>query len=217
MKAKLNGAKLIHVDPRFTRTSAACDMHVQIRAGSDIAFLGGLINHVIHSERWNSDPFFRDYVVNYTNAATLIDPEFRDTEDLNGVFSGLMEYTGGVENWPYNGFIGQYESRSWQYDRPGANRGGQNEEGRAAAAPGWAYRDDPPGLHLLRRGEPPATAGSGRVRSWRPIRAIRPEPPRHRPGPAATPAGLPPCRSWRHRDHQVHPERARVRSAARTG
>ena len=133
MKAKMNGAKLIHVDPRFTRTSATCDLHVPIRAGSDIAFLGGLVNHVIHSERWNTDPFFRDYVVNYTNAATLIDPEFRDTEDLNGVFSGLMEYTGGVENWQYNGFVGQYESRSWQYDRPGADSG-ENMEGRASAA-----------------------------------------------------------------------------------
>jgi formate dehydrogenase major subunit len=132
MKAKLNGAKLIHVDPRFTRTSAACDLHVQIRAGSDIAFLGGLINHVINSERWNSDPFFREYVVNYTNAPTIVDPEFRDTEDLNGVFSGLMEYTGGVENWPYNGFVGQYDASTWQYDRQG--RGGQNVEGRAAAA-----------------------------------------------------------------------------------
>src|SRR5438477_2669292 len=44
MKAKLNGAKIIHVDPRFTRTSAVADFHVPIRAGSDIAFLGGLIN-----------------------------------------------------------------------------------------------------------------------------------------------------------------------------
>ena len=132
MKAKMNGAKLIHVDPRFTRTSAACDLHVQIRAGSDIAFLGGLINHVINSERWNTDPFFREYVVNYTNAATIINPEFRDTEDLNGVFSGLMAYTGGVENWPYNAFIGQYDGRTWQYDRQGGS--GENMEGRAAAA-----------------------------------------------------------------------------------
>ena len=115
MKAKVNGAKLIHVDPRFTRTTAMCDIHAPLRAGSDIAFLGGLINYVINSERWNSDPFFKEYVVNYTNAATLIREEFRDTEDLEGIFSGLVEYTGGVEAWPFNGFAGQYRTESWQY------------------------------------------------------------------------------------------------------
>jgi len=88
MKAKLNGAKLIHVDPRFTRTSAVADLHVPIRAGSDIAFLGGLINYVIHSPRWNTDPFFKEFVVNYTNAATIINDDFKDTEDLEGVFLG---------------------------------------------------------------------------------------------------------------------------------
>src|SRR5437763_7313777 len=91
MKAKLNGAKLIHIDPRFTRTSAVADLHAPIRAGSDIAFLGGLINHVIHSDRWNTDPFFREYVVNYTNAATIVSDDFKDTEDNDGVFSGLMQ------------------------------------------------------------------------------------------------------------------------------
>src|SRR2546426_8143975 len=70
MKAKLNGAKLVHVDPRFTRTSAVADLHVPIRAGSDIAFLGGLINYVVNSKRWNTDPFFKEFAVNYTNAAT---------------------------------------------------------------------------------------------------------------------------------------------------
>ena len=55
MKAKVeHGAKLIHVDPRFTRTSAVADIYAPIRAGSDIAFLGGVINHVINSERWNT-------------------------------------------------------------------------------------------------------------------------------------------------------------------
>src|SRR5215475_1321528 len=63
MKAKERGAKLIHVDPRFTRTSAMADIHAPIRAGSDIVFLGGLINWVISNER-----YFKEYVVNYTNA-----------------------------------------------------------------------------------------------------------------------------------------------------
>src|ERR671932_722531 len=114
MQAKLQGAKLIHVDPRFTRTSANCDVHAPIRAGSDIAFLGGLISYVINSERWNTDPFFKEYVVNYTNAATLINENFQDTEDTGGAFSGLMQYTEGP-TWPYNGFLGQYDPASWQY------------------------------------------------------------------------------------------------------
>ena len=75
MQAKTNGAKLIHVDPRFTRTSAMADIYAPIRAGSDIAFLGGIITYVINSERWQRDPFFRDYVAHYTNAATIVGPE----------------------------------------------------------------------------------------------------------------------------------------------
>src|SRR5437867_7674902 len=87
MKAKVeHGAKLIHIDPRFTRTSAVADIHAPIRAGSDIIFLGVLINYVLNSEKWNRDPFFRSWVVNYTNAATIITEDFKDTEELNGVF-----------------------------------------------------------------------------------------------------------------------------------
>ncbi len=116
MKAKVTqGAKLVHVDPRFTRTSAMCDLYAPIRAGSDIAFLGGLVNHVVNSERWNREPFFRQFLVNYTNAPTIIGDEFKDTEDLDGVFSGLMEYKGGRGPWPYNGFVGEYDSKTWQY------------------------------------------------------------------------------------------------------
>src|SRR5919199_4564580 len=98
-----------------TTSSAMCDIHAPVRAGSDIAFLGGLINYVINSERWNSDPFFKEYVVNYTNAATIINAELKDTEDLDGVFSGLMEYSEKVKEWPLNGFVGQYDNKSWQY------------------------------------------------------------------------------------------------------
>ncbi len=119
MQAKLNGAKIIHVDPRFTRTSAMADIHAPVRAGTDIAFLGGLVNYVINSERWNSDPFFRDYVINYTNAATIINEAFKDTEELDGVFSGLEEYTPSGDAWPYNGFVGRYNNASWQYRRGG--------------------------------------------------------------------------------------------------
>ena len=99
MKAKERGAKVIHVDPRFSRTSAMADRHVAIRAGTDIAFLGGIIRHVIET-----DSFFRDYVVNYTNAATIINREFKDTEDLDGVFSG------------YDPDTALYDRRSWIYE-----------------------------------------------------------------------------------------------------
>src|ERR1700742_4575835 len=75
MEAKKRGATIIHVDPRFTRTSAVADLHVPLRAGSDIAFLGGLINHILENEK-----YFHDYVVAYTNAATILRDDFRDTE-----------------------------------------------------------------------------------------------------------------------------------------
>ena len=129
MKAKVeHGAKLIHVDPRFTRTSAVADIYAPLRAGSDIAFLGGLIRYVLQSERWNSEPFFRSWLLNYTNAATIIRGEYRDAEDNNGVFSGLMDYSGGIPEWPYNGFANQYENQSWQY--AGTEVG---DQGRVAA------------------------------------------------------------------------------------
>jgi formate dehydrogenase major subunit len=129
MQAKVeHGAKLIHVDPRFTRTSAVADIYAPVRAGSDIAFLGGIIRYVIDNERWNTDPFFRSWVVTYTNAATIINADYKDAEDNDGVFSGFMEYKGGVPQWPYNGFLGQYDDKSWQY-----NRSGVGDQGRVAA------------------------------------------------------------------------------------
>src|SRR6202790_2705829 len=100
MKAKEKGATLIHVDPRFTRTSALCDVFVDIRAGSDVTFLGGLVHYVLSNDRW-----FKEYVLNYTNAATIIQEGFRDTEDLAGLFSG---YHG-------NGATGQYDTKEGQW------------------------------------------------------------------------------------------------------
>ena len=99
MKAKVgHGAKIIHVDPRFTRTSAVADIYAPVRAGSDIAFLGGVINYVLNSETWNQDPFFKTFVVHYTNAATIINEDFKDTEELDGVFSGLTSPRAGSTN-----------------------------------------------------------------------------------------------------------------------
>lgn len=98
LKAREAGAQVIHIDPRFSRTSALADQYVRIRPGSDIVFLGGLINYVLQHET-----YFKEYVAAYTNAATLIDPEFRDTEDLDGIFSG------------FDTAHHRYSNASWQY------------------------------------------------------------------------------------------------------
>jgi formate dehydrogenase major subunit len=138
MQAKVeHGAKLIHVDPRFTRTSAVADIYAPVRAGSDIAFLGGIIHHVLDNQRWNTDPFFRSWVGTYTNAATIISADYQDAEDNDGVFSGLMEYKGGAAEWPYNGFLGEYDDKSWQYGRSGA--GFQAPASASASASGPPY------------------------------------------------------------------------------
>jgi formate dehydrogenase major subunit len=102
MQAKERGATVIHVDPRFTRTSAMADIHAPIRAGSDIAFLGGIVRHLLQNELW-----FRDYALAYTNLATIIDPEFRSpSERASGRFSGWNEdeETYGYDTWQYDGF-----------------------------------------------------------------------------------------------------------------
>ena len=101
MQAKLSGARIIHADPRFTRTSAMADLHAPLRAGTDIVFLGGLIRYILEE---NKD--FRDYVVHYTNAATLINEKYQDTEDLDGLFSGFQPDRKS------------YDTSSWSYDEP---------------------------------------------------------------------------------------------------
>jgi formate dehydrogenase major subunit len=147
MEAKRAGATIISVDPRFTRTSAMADIYAPIRPGSDIAFLGGLINYVIEN-----DLYFHDYVVNYTNAATIIREEFEDTEDLDGVFSGLVEYRGD----PINGFEFEYGTVSWQYEGFPVNRAGRHADAeeageieedpdRSPAEPGAFHENAPDG------------------------------------------------------------------------
>jgi formate dehydrogenase major subunit len=101
MKAKERGATVIHVDPRFSRTSALANIWVPIRAGSDITFLGGLIRHIIENEL-----FFRDYVVPYTNASCILPDEYGDPEDnADGYFSGWNEDKRAydVGSWLYKG------------------------------------------------------------------------------------------------------------------
>ena len=100
MKAKERGATLIHVDPRFSRTSAVADLYVPIRPGSDIAFLGGLINYVLTHDKW-----FKEYVLAYTNASALVSDDYVDAEDNGGLFSGYDPKSSSYDNasWAYVG------------------------------------------------------------------------------------------------------------------
>jgi len=84
-RAQEKGAKLIHVDPRYTRTSAKADLYAPLRSGTDIAFLGGMIKYIL-----DNDLIFKDYVVNYTNASFIVGPEFGFND---GLFTGFDEAT----------------------------------------------------------------------------------------------------------------------------
>src|SRR6266850_4634448 len=154
MLAKARGAKLIHVDPRFTRTSAMADIHAPIRAGSDMAFLGGLITYVINTRRWNTDPFFKSFVVTYTNAATLVSSEYKDTEDLDGVFSGLKDYKETIKEWPLNAFLGQYDNKTWQYASPGSDAGAGWKASTQQSGEAIAADKHPPPKPPLAQGPP---------------------------------------------------------------
>src|SRR5579883_950252 len=100
MKAKENGATIIHVDPRYSRTSAMADIWVPIRSGTDIVFLGGLVRHAIETGR-----FFRDYVAHYTNGSCILKESFRDAEEGAGYFSGWDEEKRlyDPKSWIYEG------------------------------------------------------------------------------------------------------------------
>src|SRR4051794_5915003 len=104
IEAKERGAKVIHVDPRYTRTSAMADLHVPIRAGTDIAFLGGIVNYVLENDAW-----FEEYVRHYTNGPVIIDEEFEDTEEGDGFFSGWNPEDGAykIDSWGYKGAGGE--------------------------------------------------------------------------------------------------------------
>jgi formate dehydrogenase major subunit len=88
MRAKAKGAKLVCVDPRFSQTAAKADLYAPLRSGTDIPFLGGMINYILANNL-----YFREYVVNYTNASFLVNPEYKGPADLDGLFSGYNEKT----------------------------------------------------------------------------------------------------------------------------
>ena len=87
LKAREAGGKLIHVDPRFTRTSAMADVYVAIRAGSDVAFLGRIINYLLEHDLW-----FHEYVLRFTNAATIVGESYIDADERDGLFAGFDPY-----------------------------------------------------------------------------------------------------------------------------
>lgn len=146
-EAKARGATVIHVDPRFTRTSALADQHVPLRAGSDIVFLGALINHVL-----TNGLDFREYVVAYTNAAAILREDFLDTEDLDGLFSGF-DPDGRA-----------YSHESWGY-----------EGATAAAAAGQREQWPGPAIGESPGGEQPARIGAHAFGSGGPTLGNKPE------------------------------------------
>ncbi len=107
MKAKERGAKIIHVDPRFTRTSATADYWVPIRSGTNIVYFGGLIRYAIENKK-----YFHDYIVPYTNASFLVDPNFKTPTDLDGLFTG-MEQTGKGGSDPHS--ARKYDQSTWKF------------------------------------------------------------------------------------------------------
>lgn len=137
MEAKRRGAKVFHVDPRFTRTSAVADRYVAIRPGSDVAFLGGVVRYILENEL-----DFREYVLAYTNAATIVSEDFRDTEDLDGLFSGFDPQTASYDqtSWQYQG----HETRGGTGDTATQREtaAGLRHESHGAPVPGDTSRDE---------------------------------------------------------------------------
>src|SRR5580692_1150545 len=115
MEAKRHrNAKIISVDPRFTRTSSTADLFVQIRAGTDIAFLGGLIRYAIENNR-----YAKEYLINYTNAAFIVKEGFKLPED--GLYSG------------FDSTAGTYDKTTWNYQE-GGDLSGKTDASAASGA-----------------------------------------------------------------------------------
>src|SRR5919202_4439925 len=131
LEARERGAEVIHVDPRFTRTSAMATKFVGIRAGSDIAFLGGIVNYILEHERW-----FDEYVKTYTNAPVIIDERYVDTEDGDGLFSG------------WDPEKKKYENETWQYAgmeaKASAGQPPKGEQAGHGGAGGGLSHGEPP-------------------------------------------------------------------------
>ena len=105
-EAMERGGKLISVDPRFTRTSAKADIYAPMRSGCDIAFIGGMINYVLNDMEQNPGNYNMEYVTNYTNAALIINPNFKFDD---GMF-------GEVSQGEYNGKYTAEAKATWGYE-----------------------------------------------------------------------------------------------------
>ncbi len=118
-RAKEKGAKLIHVDPRFTRTSAMADIYARMRTGTDVAFVGGIIKYVLDDiERFGDYKYNMDYIKNYTNAPLLINSAMRGPQDSRMEVGGLQSGD-GLFSW-YDPATGSYDKSTWQYQVDGS-------------------------------------------------------------------------------------------------
>src|SRR5262249_407708 len=138
IEAKERGTQVIHVDPRFSRTSAVSNLWLPLRAGSDIIFLGALIRYALENEL-----YFREYLVHYTNAPILIPEEFKDTEDLEGVFSGWKEDTKSYDpkSWIYDGAEpSDYQHQKTAHD---STHGGHSQHGASVTPDLSRHQRDP--------------------------------------------------------------------------
>src|SRR5499426_1695380 len=142
-------AGLVVVDPRFQRTASQADIFCQIRAGTDVAFLGGLINYAIQHDR-----YAKEYITNYTNAAFVIKKGFKLPED--GLFSG------------FDPAAGKYDVSSWNYEEGG------NLTGTAAAA---VAAGDGPATADAAKAAPPASPAKVIAASAKPGAAPAAPPP----------------------------------------
>ena len=137
LEARERGATVVHVDPRFTRTSAMSTRHIGLRAGTDIAFLGGVVRYILENGR-----YFDEYVRAYTNAPVIIDEEYADTEDADGLFSG------------WDPEKEQYDVTTWQYAGTEVHgAAGQREDGFKGHKGEQVGKGG--GGHGLSHGEPP--------------------------------------------------------------
>lgn len=128
LQAQDRGAKVVHVDPRYSRTSSKADMYVRIRTGTDIAFMGGMIYHILEDMRRNPGNYNLEYVQQYTNAAYIVNPDIKLPGDdgQNGLFS------------VWDSANKKYDTTTWKY----ANMSSAAAESKLLTEnwSGWANR-----------------------------------------------------------------------------
>ena len=161
LQAKEKGAVVIHVDPKFSRTSARSTFHVPLRSGTDIAFLGGMIKYIIENNK-----YFKDYVVEYTNAAFIVNKDFGFKD---GLFCG-------------------FDAQTRKYDTKTVvlrdGRGGPAQEGQDPAGPPLRVPADEEALLALQPGQGrPASPACPRKTCSRSTRPTAPPVLPPRPGP----------------------------------